>query len=81
MNDLKEQLKNLLKDNLRVEVEIEDDYGFYGEHYQHTTARVYFGDELIYSSNYKENQEIHPDGYDNEDEDEDEEDVNDDWNS
>lgn len=79
MTDFEQQLKEALKKNLRVEVEIEDDYGFYGEHYQHTTARVYFGDELIYSSNYKENQEIHPDGYDNEAEDE--EDDDDDWNS
>lgn len=69
MNDLKQQLKNLLKDNLRVEVDIEDDYGFYGEHSQHTTTRVYFGNDLIFSSNYKENERIHEADWENEDED------------
>lgn len=83
MNDFEKQLKEALKKNLRVEVEIEDDYGFYGEHSQHTTARVYFGDELIYSSNYKENNRIHEadDGDDEwEDEDENEDEDEDNWN-
>lgn len=64
MNDFERQLKSALKKNLRVEVEIKDDYGFYGEHYQSTVARVYFDDALIYSSDYKENGTIQDENWD-----------------
>lgn len=58
LNAFELQLKETLKKHIKVEVEIKDDYGYYGEHYQSTIARVYFAGYLIYSSDYKENENI-----------------------
>lgn len=79
MNDFELQLKEALKKNLRVEVELVDVYGYYeNEHSQHNTTRVYFGDDLIFSTDYSENQEIR--GEDDEWEDENEDENEDNWN-
>lgn len=58
MNDFEKQLKEALKKNLRVEVETDagddDCFGSWVE----STVRVYFGDDLIFSSIKEENARI-----------------------
>lgn len=58
MNDFERQLKEALKKNLRVEVqsnaECDECFGSWIE----STVRVYFGDELIFSSIKEENAQI-----------------------
>lgn len=58
LNAFELQLKETLKKHIKVEVEIKDDYGYYGEHFQSTITRIYFAGDLIYSSDYKENENI-----------------------
>lgn len=58
MTDFEQQLKEALKKNLRVEVqsnaESDECFGDWIE----STIRVYFGDELIFSSIKEENAQI-----------------------